>query len=132
MRAAAADGCRMLATWCTHGEFDQNRCIDLVKRHLGAVPSQDLFHMHDDGCSWDVVLEGDECSPQVSVTVRNRLKLLPLFDAAGAFAGIADNGCLNIEVIETARTQPEWAVSSAEGIEPGAWVEDQKKEPSSC
>jgi hypothetical protein len=128
MRAAAADGCRMLATWCDDGELSQDRCIELVKRHLGAVPSQDLFHMHDGRCSWEVVLEGDEHCSQVGVTVRNRLKLLPLFDAAGAFAGIADDGCLEIEVVETAKTQPDWISSSAEGLDPGAWVTAREKE----
>ena len=121
MRAAAADACRMMATRTDASGFDAQRYENLVRRHLGAVPSQSLFHVHEPSCSWEISLEGDERSSQVSVRIANTVQLLPLFDAAGAFAGIADaEGRLHFEVIETCQTQPPWV--GASGIDPAAWI----------
>lgn len=122
MEGAAAEGCRLLATQTESAGFTQDRCSALIKRRLGAIPPQDLFHMHQDGCSWEIELDGDERSAEVGVTIRNKVKLLPLFDGAGTLLGLADGqGCLSIEVVRRAQTQPEW-VQKGKGIDPQAWT----------
>lgn len=120
MNAAAAEGCRMLAT-STEGSMSSARLEELIKRHLGAVPSQSLFHMHEGGCSWDIQLEGDEYSSEVGVTISNRIKLLPLLDVTASLLGAADSqGCITVRVARQASTQPSWA--QAGGIDPSGWV----------
>ena len=127
MRSAAAEACRLLATQSSAAGLSLSRCEDIVKRQLSAVPPHDLFHIHDAGCSWEIELSGGETDGQAKATIRNRIKLLPLFDAAGALVGIADaQGCMKIEVVETAPTQPAWAGESASGLDPGGWVRSRK------
>lgn len=123
MRHAAAEACRLLATRSAAGGLSDEYCIDLVRRQLSAVPPHDLFHIHDTGCTWDIHIEGDESSDTVRVSIANRLRLLPLFDAAGALVGIADGeGCIRLQVEEEARTQPVWAQESGVGLSPQTWV----------
>jgi hypothetical protein len=129
MESAAAEGCRLLATRCDDAGFDTQRCENLIRRHLGAIPPQELFHMHEGGCSWQIGLLGGEHVDRASVTIRNRIRLLPLFDAAGALAGIADEeGCLTIEVREEMQTQPLWVASNERGLDPAAWVRSRDEE----
>ena len=108
MRSAAAEGCRLAATMCQESAFDESVCCDVVKRRLGAVPPNDLFHMHEGTCAWDVHIEGDASSDRVTVTIRNRVRLVPLLDAAGVLLGIAPDGCLDIDVSETCVARPDW------------------------
>ena len=123
MRQAAAEGCRLLTTQSAASGLSSQRCALLVKRQLSAVPPHDLFHIHEPSCTWEIELSGDEGSSLVSVTISNRVRLLPLFDVAGAIVGVADSeGCLSITVTETAQTQPAWVQESAAGLNPGAWV----------
>ena len=121
MQGAAAQGCRLLATSTQAGGASAASCEDLVKRWLGAVPPHDLFHVHEPSCTWEVVCAGDEYAGEVAVTIRTKVRPLPLFDAAAALVGAVDgDGYLTVEVRETARTQPQWAEAS--GIDPGAWA----------
>ena len=123
MRQAAAEGCRLLATRSAQAGLTDEYCTELIKRQLSAVPSHDLFHIHHSGCSWDISVSGDETSGQVQVTISNRLRLLPLFDAAGTVLGMTDSsGCMTIQVSEVAPTQPGWASEGSMGLNPGAWV----------
>ena len=126
MRSAASDACRMLATRNDEAGFDEQRYLDLVKRHLGAVPPSDLFHIHDPQCSWSISLSGDESDRSVSVSISNTLRLLPLFDAAGAWSGIADNaGCYTFSVSESATSQPSWTHEATGGFDPDAWIDSR-------
>ena len=119
MKEAAAEGCRVLTT--TVSGSDQ--CESYVKRRLGAVPMQDNFHMHSGSCSWDISTKGNASSETVSVTIQNKLKLLPLIDVGLGLFGIADSeGCLNIEVTASQRTQPDWVQSSPAGASATGWV----------
>lgn len=121
MQAAASDACRMMSTSTGAYGMGEESHEAIVKRHLGAVPQQELFHVHDGGCSWQVELSGDESSGQVEARISNRIRLLPLIDAACRFTGIADDaGCMTIEVVQRARTQPQWALDAGSG--PSGWV----------
>ena len=108
MDGAAAHGCRLLATKAIEGGYSEEQYVDSVKRHLGAIPQQELFHIHEGGCSYAVRLSGDEHSQRVSVEIDNEIKLLPLFDMAGALTGIAPNGRYCITVSQSAQTKPSW------------------------
>lgn len=127
MRQAAAEGCRLLVTSGASPNTDGSRCIDAVKRQLAAVPPHDLFHVHNPACSWDVQVQGNERSERVSVSIRNRVRLLPLFDFTGVLVGIADDqGCIEIEVSASAPVQPDWVVQSQSGSDPGSWVRSKR------
>ena len=123
MRHAAAQGCRVLATQCAASGFGQDSCADLVKRQLSAVPEHDLFHVHEPSCTWEIELEGTEESAFVSVTIVNRLKLLPLIDVGGVLAGVADaDGCISVRVTESSPTQHPWVAQADAGLSPRSWV----------
>lgn len=123
MRQAAAEGCRLLATRSIVSGLSDERCIELIKRQLAAVPPHDLFHIHHEGCSWDIQIVGDETSAAVSVSIRNRIRLLPLFDTTGAILGAADaQGCISIHVEESTPTQAGWVQAGSLGLNPQSWV----------
>ena len=122
MNYAAAEGCRLLATADGGSGLDGGRCEELVRRHLGAIPQQDLFHMHDGGCSYDIEVSGNESSAVVAVKITNRIKLLPLFDAGARLAGASHDGTLQIEVSRSARTKTPWLGTGASRLNPDAWV----------
>ena len=120
MEGAAAEGCRMLATH-TSASLSTARIEELIKRRLGAVPSYELFHVHASGCSWDIQLEGDGSSANVSVRISNEIRLLPVLDVTASLLGAADsNGHIRLEVVRSATTQPDWVQAS--GIDPDGWV----------
>lgn len=119
MEAAAAEGCRVLATWNAASGGDTVE--EFVRRRLSAVPEQENFHMHDDGCSWRITCEGDESSEVVSVTIENDLRALPLVDFACRAFG-AQDGVLTVRVEASSRTQPSWVSRSELGLSPSAWV----------
>lgn len=123
MEAAAADGCRLLATKTDDAGDSAEACTAFVKRRLAAIPPQDQFHMHKGTCSWDIAVEGDESSEYVQVTIKNSLRLLPLVDVGGTLLGVTDSsGSYPLEVTCRTRTQPQWAVSSESGLDPRDWV----------
>ena len=109
MRGAASEGCRLLATKTDVLGDSHEACEAYVKRRLAAIPPQDNFHIHDGGCSWEIELEGNEHSNMVRVTISNRLRLLPLFDAGGVLLGITDGqGVYPLEVSVATQVQPSW------------------------
>lgn len=123
MQGAAAEGCRLLATKTDAAGESAEACEAYVKRRLASIPPQDQFHMHAGGCSWDIVIDGDETSGRVRVTIANEIRLLPLVDAAGVLFGLVDStGAYSFEVSSSAPTQPSWAISSEFGLDPEAWV----------
>lgn len=123
MQAAAADACRLLVTKTDAlGSMDDS--VDAYVRHrLGAIPPAPCFHVHEGGCTWEVETEGGESSEQVSVVVRTKVRPLPLFDAAGALAGILDgDGLLTVEVRDSRPTQPIWIGGTTAGLDPAGWI----------
>lgn len=120
MRAAAAEGCRVLAT-APAGQTEA--CKDYILRRLGAIPQQSLFHQHDTTCSWNIQLEGDESAETVSVAITNKVKPLPLVGAAAYPLGILDDqGFLTISVRQECQARPAWAAQSCQGAPSSDWV----------
>lgn len=124
MNHAASEGCRMLATSTSSADSSPDRCEELIRRRLGAIPQQDLFHIHDGGCSYQISLSGGDSASQVEVGITNQIRLLPLFDVFGTLSGIAPDGRFEIHVVQGIRTQPDW-VEAAGGAQPSAWVHER-------
>lgn len=130
MQAAAAEGCRLLATRTdAQGSMDE-ACEAYVRHRLGAIPQQDCFHVHDGaaGCSWEISLSGDERAQTVEVAIANEVKPLPLLDAAAGLLGMVnEKGNLEVEVRAQAPAQPGWAGDALAGRSPGelvgSWLE---------
>ena len=120
MANAAAEGCRLLAT--ATGDMGGS-CEAFVRHRLAAVPQHDCFHVHQGDCSWNIELSGDESSQEVTVSIGNELKPLPLYDAGSKLLGLT-NASGNLEIWEsvTMRTQPDWVVSSELGLDPASWI----------
>lgn len=116
MEAAAAEGCRLLAT------SNEGSSVEaFLRRRLSAVPEQDLFHVHGSGCTWDIELHGRESSSEVSVSIYNEVTPVPLIGAGAQALGLTNSrGNLEIEVRASQPTQPDWATEA--GITPRGWV----------
>ena len=123
MQAAAAEGCRLLATKTgVLGDMDDS-CEAFVRHRLGSVPPHDCFHIHRDGCSWKIIMEGDEASQIVRVTIENDVRPLPLLDIAAVLLGMTDaEGNLHVEVSVSQSTQPSWVDGVEAGRDPSSWV----------
>lgn len=105
MKSACAEACRLASE---PGSNDEGYIQDFVKRKLSAVPQAEIFHMHDGGCSWDVKVDGIG-SKTATVTVKNKLKVLPLIDVGlHAFGALGSNGELEIQSSSTQTSQPGW------------------------
>ncbi|MBQ3106828.1 MAG: pilus assembly protein [Eggerthellaceae bacterium] len=123
MSAAAAEACRLMATLPAS---QKDLCEDFVRRRLGAVPPHQCFHVHAEGkCSWEVDVQGDEAASAVSVTIKNKVKPLPLLDVTAVLLGLVDDeGFLPVVVCMSMPTQPAWVAGSANGEAPSDWVGD--------
>ena len=123
MGNAAAEGCRLLATATDAAGSMQGSCEAFIRHRLAAVPQHDCFHVHGGGCSWDIQLSGNESSGQVSVTISNEVRPLPLFDAGSKLLGLTNgNGNLVIQETVSMPTQPDWVAASPSGQNPAAWI----------
>ncbi|MCI8469592.1 MAG: pilus assembly protein [Eggerthellaceae bacterium] len=123
MEAAAAEGCRLLATRSDAMGDAQEQCENYVLRHLGSVPPVDCFHVHGDACTWKVDLDGDERSEQVRVTVSTEVRPLPLLDAGAALLGLVnERGNLVLSVERSARPRPAWVGQAGAGDDPAQWI----------
>ena len=120
MNAAAAEGCRLLAT-TSSSNADTND--DYIRRRLSAIPQLDIFHVHGSECSYDIDLSGDESSDEVAVSITNRIKPLPLLDLGMRITRLTDeSGSIPITVCSSMKTQPSWVQPSAGGTSPSEWV----------
>ena len=123
MQGAAAEVCRLLATVPSEEGAGGVDAEDYVRRRLGAVPQQDLFHVHEGGCTWEIDLESGEGSESVRATIRTEARPLPLLGAGAALLGLTnDNGNLTVEVSVEMPTQPAWAQEAAAGRNPAEWI----------
>lgn len=130
MQAAAAEGCRLLATSTDSLGDMGDACEAFIRHRLGSVPQQECFHVHEGagGCSWDIQLLGDETSQTVEVVIRNKVRPLPLLDAAAVLLNLVDDeGCMTVEVRASAPVQPDWTREAFVTGTPeelvGSWLE---------
>lgn len=122
MKGAAAEGCRLIAT-SSAGLAGEGSLEASIKRHLGAVPQQENFHVHASGCTWHIELEGNEQSDQVNVTIKNEVEPLPLFDFGAQALGITNAaGNFVQEVTVTRAVYNSWVYASEDGLDPDGWV----------
>lgn len=120
MQSAAAEACRTL---CTVSDGGQEVARSLALRRLGSVPQQDLFHVHEGSCTWDVRASGGESSDVISVTIENELKPLPLISFCSTALGLTnENGNFRLSVTTEMQTQPDWVASSSAGSSAADWV----------
>lgn len=122
MKGAAAEGCRLIAT-SSAGQAGTGSYEASIKRHLGAVPQQENFHVHAAGCTWRIEFEGDEQSDQVRVTIKNEVKPLPLFDFGAQVLGMTNAaGNFIQEATATRAVYSSWVYASEDGADPNGWV----------
>ncbi|MDR2036126.1 MAG: pilus assembly protein [Coriobacteriales bacterium] len=122
MQNAAAEGCRLLATATSQGAYSVDKQEGYIKRRLAAIPPVDIFHVHASGCSWKITLEGDEYAAEVSVSISNQSKPLPLLGWGATALGLTNPaGNLVQEVTVVMPTQPPW-VAAHGGNDPEGWV----------
>ena len=123
MQAAAAEGCRLLATSTDAVPDATSIAKEYVLRRLGSIPPHDCFHRHEGGCTWDVELTGDENSDYVSVRISNRIKPLPALDLAASLLNLTDEiGCLGVRVEVSMPSQPSWISDTETGRSPKQWI----------
>jgi len=123
MGNAAAESCRVLATGTDSFGSMARSCEAFVRHRLAAVPQHDCFHIHGADCSWDIRFSGNETSENVTVTIGNELRPLPLFDGAAKLLGMTNaRGNLEIQESVTLPTQPSWVSSSELGLAPSSWI----------
>lgn len=122
MKGAAAEGCRLLITK-TDELAGQDVYEASIRRHLGSIPQQENFHVHNAGCSWEITLEGNEITSEVCVGIKNQVKLLPFFDFAAQSLGLTNesgNFVQSVEIRQAARST--WVQNSEDGTNPKDWV----------
>ena len=121
MRDAAAQGARVLIT---QSGGDDGTAESFIRRRLGSVPQTDSFHIHRPGaCSWEIECAGGASSGEVTVTIGNDLKPLPLIGFGAGWFGILDGeGNLHFEVSVTMPVQDGWVATSGAGANPGGWI----------
>lgn len=127
MAAAAAEGCRLLATRTEAAGANEAAYRDAVLRSLGSIPPEPHFHVHDGGCTWEIELSGTELDQEVFVRISNKLEPLPIVGAAAGLLGALDEeGLFTVEVTAVAPTQADWIVENELGLDPRSWVEKWK------
>lgn len=127
MEAAAGEACRLLATRTDELGLPDESYKEYVIRRLGSIPPQEVFHKHEGGCSWDIVLQGDEHAETVTVEISHRVKPLPLLDLGSKVLGVGDSqGYLEQKVSRSLPTHPSWVAENELGLAPKAWVEQWK------
>ena len=123
MMGAAAEGCRLLATSEEVSGAGDEGCEQAIRRRLGAIPSQELFHVHEGECSYQIGLEGSEATERVQVTIENKLRPLPILDMGATLLGLTDSeGCLTCKVQVSLPTQDEWVAQGSLGLNPSGWA----------
>ncbi len=123
MEAAAAEGCRLLATRSDAMGDAEALCEEYVMRRLGSVPSAACFHVHEGGCTWRVEMTGDERSDRVVVRISTEVRPLPLLDGGAALLGLAnERGNIVMSVERSMPTQPAWAAGAQAGRDPARWI----------
>lgn len=112
MNAAAAEGCRLLAT----NTSDETSVRAFVERRLDAIPKVAVFHMDED---WNITWSSEQ-SGAASMCIVNHVEPLPLFGiVAGLANDIDENGAIEQRVEASCASVPEWARSD---YAPASWI----------
>ena len=117
MEAAAAEGCRLIATQTSSGggRHAGESYEAAVRRRLGSIPPIDCFHIHEGGCSYRVELVGDENSEYVSVAITNKLRLLPVAGLGARMLGRCDGDRVYTQHVEVrVHARPSWTTGGPE------------------
>ena len=122
MNAAAAEGCRLLATSRTDGQSGQ-LVKEYILRRLRSIPPQPFFHLHEGTCSWNITISGGETASMTMVEISNKAKPLPLLDLAGSLLRLTDSsGSFEIKSRAVSPTQPDWIHNHVPDQNPDSWV----------
>lgn len=120
MISAASEGCRL---YSTASSDVSGTCEDYIRRRLSAIPELDQFHVHSNGCSWNIAFGGGEGSQVSQVEISTEVKPLPLLGSGMKLLGLLNSsGNLVMEVTSTQKTQPDWISNSIKGQNPEMWV----------
>lgn len=117
MHSAATEACRLLRT--RPSGIGDKPYLAYIERRLASVPPVDLFHAHEP-CSWDVSISGGESSSQVTVTIQNSSRPIPLFGPLWARGDLDSNGLIRRSVSAAAPGMPSWVDGSRPS--PSDWV----------
>lgn len=112
MNAAAAEGCRLVAT--STGDDASVRAY--LERRLASIPKIDVFH---EGDLWEIGWSKN--ASQATVTISNHAKPLPLFGIIAAFANVrAEDNCIEQRIEVSSVSLPAWAGALESG--PSGWI----------
>lgn len=121
MNSAAAETCRVLST--SNDENISKICEPFARKRLSAIPQQENFHLHNNGCSYEFNFDGNQNSEVVSVSIKNQLQPLPLIAFLSDVMGLLNsNGCFEIEAQSQQTVRPSWVKNSSAGGNPDYWV----------
>ena len=115
MYAAAAESCRLVAT----ASADEAALKAYVQRRLRAVPQLPVFHEGADA-GWEIALSGGQTGGEVSVSIVNHARPLPLFGISAGLAGQMEGDTVRQEVRVASHVVPQWAADAGTG--PADWV----------
>lgn len=119
MNAAAAEGCRLVAT-NTNDDASTRAFFD---RRLSSIPKIPIFH---EGDTWELSWSGGELGQPVSVSIVNHAQPLPLFGIIAGLSGSLDaDGRIEQKAEVSCALAPEWASSLGSG--PTDWISAWKQ-----
>ncbi len=105
MKSASAQACRLVSE---SGSSGTSGVDDFIRRRLSAIPQADSFHVHSGNCSYEIDIEGVN-QPSATVTIKNKLKPLPLIDLTlKSLGATTQDGCLQLTATSTQTSQPSW------------------------
>lgn len=121
MNSASAETCRVLST--SNDEQKTKVCEAFARRRLQAIPQQDNFHLHSQGCSYKIQLNGNCNSTDVEVVILNEVKPLPLIAfLSETFGLLNENKCFLISASSNQKLRPSWTENSPQGNDMEHWV----------
>lgn len=116
MTAAAAEGCRLVAT----NTASKAAVKAYVKRRLGGIPNASVFHIGGKG-SWKVSYSEPNAKGKVAVKIVNKSRPLPLFGVVAGLGNTIDKkGRVKQTVKVKSSSLPAWACKT--GKSPAEWI----------
>ena len=105
MKSASAQACRLASE---AGNSGSSGVENFIRRRLSAIPQVDIFHVHSSSCSYVIDIEGTN-EKTSTVTIKNKIKPLPLIDIAlGTFGATLPDGTLELTSSSTQKSNPSW------------------------